>query len=123
MCNYKIYPEILPKHFSSIRVRSVRGNVSIVEEHINLAGKKFVIMAKHVMNPHALHEMFVIGGDLKGTVVRQNFSIVKDTTVVTTDVNVKLNLLMKIKSIFDYNQFEREYRTIMDDFATTVNNS
>ena len=41
----------------------MRDDVSIVEEHIMLAGRELVMMTKHVIKPHELHEVFVIGGD------------------------------------------------------------
>ena len=66
LSNYEDYQKLLPQYFPSIRVRSVRNNVSVVEEHLNLGDKELVIMAKHVIEEPVLHDVFVIGGDAKG---------------------------------------------------------
>ncbi len=46
--NFQEFEKILPKYFPSIRVRSVRGDTAVVEEHVRLAGKEIVMMTKHV---------------------------------------------------------------------------
>ena len=45
---YENYEKLFPQHFPSVRVRSVRNNTSVVEEHIVLGDQELVIMAKHV---------------------------------------------------------------------------
>ena len=59
--------DYLPQHFPSVRIRSVRGNVAVVEEHMNLGERELLIMAKHVSEEPVLHDVFVIGGDAKGS--------------------------------------------------------
>lgn len=121
MCCFRGYSESFPQHFPSIRVRSVRGDVAVVEEHLNLGGRRLVIMAKHVSRPPVAHDMFVIGGDLKGTNVRQVFSTVGEDTLVVTDVNLKLGLALGIKSAFGHrDQYKRDYGAILDDLATAA---
>ena len=136
MCNFKRYPELIPQHFPSIRIRSVRGNVAVVEEHMNLGGRQLVIMAKHVSRPPSIHDMFVIGGDIKGTSMRQKFSVVgegdnnnnndddddddDDYTQVVTDVNLKLGLAGGIKSVLDPSRYERDYGAILRDLAAAA---
>ncbi len=48
LSNYENYQKLIPQHYPSVRVRSVRENISVVEEHMNLGDREFVIMAKHV---------------------------------------------------------------------------
>ena len=71
--NYENYEKLIPRHFPSIRVRSVRGDVSVVEERLMLGDTELLIMAKHVSKEPVLHEVFVIGGDAKGSQIRQEF--------------------------------------------------
>ncbi len=42
--NFKEFEKTLPKYFPSIRIRSVRGDIAIVEEHVRLAAKEIVMM-------------------------------------------------------------------------------
>ena len=46
--NYEEFEKTLPQYFPSIRVRSQRDNVAVVEEHLRVAGKELVMMTKHV---------------------------------------------------------------------------
>ena len=67
VCNPGSYQNLIPHHYPSVRVMSVRGDTSVAEEHVVLDGRELVIMAKHVATPPYRHETFVIGGDAKGS--------------------------------------------------------
>ena len=122
LSNYENYQKLIPQHFPSIRVRSVRGNISVVEEHMNLGDLELVIMAKHVTTEPALHEVFVIGGDAKGSYIKQQFIEVSEGTKIIVDVDLKLKGKMKMSSMFGKNKFEQDYAKILDDFAKIVEN-
>ena len=117
LANYKNYQKLIPQHFPSVRVRSVRGNISVVEEHMNLGKKELLIMAKHVSTEPALHEIFVIGGDAKGSHIRQQFIEISEGTKIIVDVDLKLGRKIKISSVFGKNKFKEDYLKILDDFA------
>jgi coenzyme Q-binding protein COQ10 len=104
LSNYENYQKLIPQHFPSIRVRSVRGNISVVEEHMNLGDLELVIMAKHVTTEPALHEVFVIGGDAKGSYIKQQFIEVSEGTKIIVDVDLKLKGKMKMSSMFGKNK-------------------
>jgi len=120
--NYENYQKLLPQHFPSIRIRSVRENVSIVEEHLNLCGREFIIMAKHVTNSPVLHEVFVIGGDVKGSYIKQQFVNLSEGIKIIVDVNLKFNGKMKIFGILEKNKIGQGYEEIIDDFVKIVEN-
>ncbi len=122
LSNYENYQKLIPQHFPSIRVRSVRGNISVVEEHMNLGDLELVIMAKHVTTEPALHEVFVIGGDAKGSHIKQQFIEVSEGTKIIVDVDLKLKGKMKISSMFGKNKFEQDYAKILDDFVKIIEN-
>jgi coenzyme Q-binding protein COQ10 len=120
--NYENYEKLTPQHFPSIRVRSVRGDVSIVEERLMLGDIELLIMAKHVSKKPVLHEVFVIGGDAKGSQIRQEFIQLENGTKVLVDVNLKFKGKMKISNMFRTNDFKRDYSKILDDFAKISEN-
>ena len=122
LSNYENYQKLIPQHFPSVRVRSVRGNVSIVEEHMNLGDKELLIMAKHVTEKPTLHEIFVIGGDSKGSYIKQQFIEISEGTKIIVDVDLKLNGKMKISNMFGKNKFEENYAKILDDFVKITKN-
>jgi len=122
LSNYENYEKLIPQHFPSVRVRSVRGNVSVVEEHMNLGDLELLIMAKHVTKEPVLHEVFVIGGDAKGTHIKQQFIEISGGTKIIVDVDLKLKGKMKMSSIFGKNKFEQDYTKILDDFVKIAEN-
>ena len=115
--NFENYQKLFPQHFPSIRVRSIRDNISVVEEHMNFGGDELVIMAKHVTNEPTLHEIFVIGGDAKGSHFKEEFLEIQEGTKVIVNVDLKFKGKMKISKLFGKNKFEENYAKILDDFA------
>jgi len=120
--NYEDYEKLIPQHFPSIRVRSVRGDVSVVEERLVLGDIELLIMAKHVSKEPVLHEVFVIGGDAKGSKIRQEFIQLENGTKILVDVDLKFKGKMKISSMFRKNDFKRDYSKILDDFVKLAEN-
>ena len=120
--NYENYEKLTPQHFPSIRIRSVRGNVSVVEERLMLGDTELLIMAKHVSKEPVLHEVFVIGGDAKGSKIRQEFIQLENGTKILVDVDLKFKGKMKISAMFGKNDFKRDYSKILDDFVKLAEN-
>ena len=120
--NYENYPRLVSQHFPSIRVRSVRDSIAVVEEHLNLGGKELVIMSKHVSQKPLLHEIFVIGGDAKGTHIKQQFVELPQGTKIIINVNLNLKGKMKIGLMFNKKKFENDYAKIIDDFVKIAEN-
>jgi len=120
--NFENYQKLFPQHFPSIRIRSVRNDVSVVEEHFNLGSKELLIMAKHVSKTPVLHEVFVIGGDVKGSHIQEQFIDVLDGTKILVDVNLKLKGKMKIQGLFRKNKFQLDYEQILNDFIKSAEN-
>ena len=121
LSNYENYQKLIPQHFPSVRVRSVRGNVSVVEEHLNLGDKELVVMAKHVTKEPVLHEIFIIGGDAKGSYIKQQFIEIPEGTKIIVDVDLKLGKI-KMANMFRKNNLEENYSKILDDFAKIAEN-
>ena len=120
--NYENYEELFPQYFPSIRRRSTRDEVSVVEEHVNLGGKEFVIMAKHVCKKPRLHEVFVIGGEAKGTHIKEKFIEIPEGTKILIDVNLKLKGQMRISTLFGKNVSQDDYVQIVNDFIKNAEN-
>ncbi|MFQ5440399.1 MAG: SRPBCC family protein [Nitrosopumilaceae archaeon] len=120
LSNYENYEKLFPQHFPSVRVRSVRNNTSVVEEHIVLGDQELVIMAKHVRDEPNLHEIFVIGGDLKGSYFKHVFLELSEKTKIIVDIDLKLKGKMKISFAFKKNKFEKSYSKILNDFIKVI---
>ena len=97
----------------------MRGDTSVVEEHLML-GTELVIMAKHVIHEPSIHEIFIIGGDAKGSHIHQQFLEHSEGTKILVDVDLKLKGKMKISGLFSKNRFEENYGILLDDFIKTA---
>ena len=115
--NYENFQKILPQYYPSIRIISVRGNVSVVEEHLQIAGRELVMMVKHVIDEPILHEIFVIGGDAKGTHIIKRYESIPHGTKLTLEIDWKLKGMMKLSNFFGKNKVLNDYSKIIDEFA------
>ena len=120
--NFENYQRIIPQHYPSVRIRSMRGDVSVVEEHLILGDLELLIMAKHVSQKPILHEVIVIGGDAKGSRIRQEFIELEKGTKILVDVDLKFKGKMKISTMFGKNNFKQDYGDVLDDFVKLAEN-
>ena len=117
--NYENFQKILPQYYPSIRTISVRGNVSVVEEHLVIGGRELVMMIKHVINDPILHELFVIGGDAKGTHITNRYEQLANGTKLILEVEWKIKGMMKITDLSG-KKIADEYSKIVDKFIEMI---
>ena len=115
--NYNNYEKLVPQYFQSIRIRSVRDNIAVVEEHLKLGDVEFLFMAKHVATPSILHEVYVIGGKSKGSYIRQEFIEIPEGTKILVDVKLKLTGTMRIPKFLGKSKLSENYSNMLDEFA------
>ena len=115
--NYEQYEKLIPKYFPSIRIRSVRGETAVVEEHLKLGELELILMSKHVSKPNVLHEVYVIGGKSKGSYIRQEFIEIPEGTKILVDVDLKLMGMMKIPKLLDKSKLSQNYSNLLDDLG------
>ena len=116
--NYNNYEKLVPQYFQSIRIRSVRDNIAVVEEHLKLGEIEFLFMSKHVATPSILHEVYVIGGKSKGSYIRQEFIEIPEGTKILVDVKLKLTGTMRIPKFLGKSKLSKNYSNMLDEFAT-----
>ncbi len=115
--DFECLPKIIPKHFPSVRILSSRDNISVVEEHRVLADRELVMMTKHVVTRPYMHEFFVIGGDAKGSHIRERFSRVVGGTKIVVDADLKFRGMLQAMWYFHRRNIVVEYEDILDKFA------
>lgn len=120
--NYKSLQKILPQFFPSIRIISVRSNTILVEEHLKLAGKEFIVMAKHVVDEPNNHDIFIIGGDLKGTHITERYEQTSNGTRIRVIGNFKPKVSMRLAGFFSKTKVENEFSKIMDELILIAEN-
>jgi hypothetical protein len=115
--NYENFEKTLPQYFPSIRIRSVRDDVAIVEEHVRVSGRELVMMTKHVTKYPELHEVFVIGGDAKGSYIVERYESIKEGTKISVEANLKMRGHLKLVAFFGKSKIQKGFVNIMDEFA------
>lgn len=123
VANYESFEKLLPNYFPSIRVRSVRDNVSVVEEHLKIGDKELVMTTKHITNYPETHEVLVIGGDAKGSHVIEKYEKIANGTKIVVDVDIKLKGIMLIAGLLGKQKIASEYGKILDEFAKIIESS
>jgi len=104
--NYELFSKIIPEYYSSITRRSSRDNVSIVAEHLKLLDEEFIIMVKHTITQHDIHESIVVGGDVKGSYIKENFSSSADGTLLKVEAEIKQKSCKKLMSYVKGKNFD-----------------
>jgi len=118
--NYESFQKNLPQFFPSIRVVSVRPNTTLAEEHLKLAGKELLVMAKHVIDEPAIHETFFVGGDAKGTHITEEYEQTPKGTRIVVTVDFKGSV--RLTRISGKSKFEEEFSRIMDELILIAEN-
>lgn len=117
VANYENFEKILPQYFPSVRIRSVRDNTAVVEEHLVFGGRELVMMTKHITKYPELHEVFVIGGDAKGSHIVEQYEKVPEGTKMTVNADLNLKGILKIAGLFGKKRILAEYDGIVEAFA------
>lgn len=115
--DYENYQKLFPQYFPSVRILSTRNEVSVVEEHMILGDKELVMMTKHIIQEPHIHEIFVIGGDAKGTHIVEKFEQMPNGTKLFVEVDFKLKANMKISNLLGKYKIEDNYSKILDEFV------
>lgn len=117
IANYESLQQIMPKYYPSIRVRSVRDNVAIVEEHLKLGGKELVMTTKHVSKYPESHDVFVLGGDAKGSHISEIYEKTDQGTKLTITADIKLGTIAKLSGMVAKSKIESDYNAMIEDFC------
>ena len=114
MANYEGLQSVMPKYFPSIRVRSIRDNVAIVEEHLRLGQKELVMTTKHITKYPETHDIHVLGGDIKGSHISEIYEKTDDGTKLTITADIKLK---GIQAMLGKSKIESDYHTMIEEFC------
>jgi coenzyme Q-binding protein COQ10 len=117
VANYENFQNILPQYFPSIRIRSIRENVAVVEEHLKLGDRELVMTTKHVTKYPETHEVIVLGGDAKGSHIVERYEKVQEGTKLIVDADIRLSGIMVIAGILAKKKIASDFGKIIDEFA------
>ena len=108
--NFENFQKLFPDFYPSILIKSIRDESSLVAEHFKLHDTEFITMSKHFTTKPHLHEMRVVGGDLKGSSINEIFSFDNGKTFlkVNAELDVKSSRFSKnnlygesLKNLYD----------------------
>jgi len=118
LSNFENFEKLLPDYYPSIHIKSVRGESSLVSEHLKLHDKEFVIMAKHFNDAPHTHEMRVVGGDIKGSyIIERIFPIESETKIV---VEAKINTGKRFGGILKDDHYNTALKDLYDEIISII---
>ena len=120
------FEKMLPEFYSSITVKSIRDESSLVVEHLHLSGNEFVIMAKHFIERPNQHQMRVIGGDIKGSYITESLTPIKGSNSSNSQTKLIVNAEIKIprglKDTFKKPDYKNELEKLYQKFIEVIEN-
>jgi len=117
VANYENFQNILPQYFPSIRVRSVRDNIAVVEEHLRLGSRELIMTTKHITKYPESHDVFVLGGDAKGSHISETYEKTDRGTLLTVIADIKLGGTVKIAGFFGNSKIKSEFGKVINEFC------
>ena len=120
--DYESHQKTFSEFFPSVRIISVRPTTTLAEIHLNLSGKEFVVMAKHVIEKPTLHEIFFVGGDAKGTHIIEKYDEVESGTKITLTVDFKYKGTLRFSGLLGKGNIENNFSKILDNFIKIAEN-
>ncbi len=115
--DFENLPKIIPSFFKFVNIKSSRDDVLVVEQHIQLGSENFIMMTKHVLDKPHVHEVFVVGGDAKGTHITERFSSVQEGTKMNVEVDFKLKGAKKISNLIVPKNYKQNFIESYDEFG------
>lgn len=126
LTDFENFEKLLPEFYSSISVKSIRNESSLVAEHLHLLGNEFVIMAKHFSEPPNKHQMRVVGGDIKGSFITELIIPlnVKDELNPQTKISVDAEIKTPkgLKNTFKKQDYSSELENLYQKFVDVIEN-
>jgi coenzyme Q-binding protein COQ10 len=75
------------------------------------------MMAKHVTKYPEIHEVFVVGGDAKGSHIVEKYEKILEGTKLTVDADLKLCGMMRIAEFFGKQKIALEFGKVIDELV------
>jgi len=120
LTDFENFEKMLPNYYTSITTKSIRDESSLVVEHLHLAGNEFIMMAKHFMKSPVIHEMRVVGGDIKGSHIIEKLDQVNGKTKIFVDASINVSKRTKIS--FKKSNYEDEIKKLYQKFIEYIEN-
>ncbi len=75
------------------------------------------MMTKHITRYPELHEVFVIGGDAKGSHIIERYQSISTGTKIIVDVELKLSGKLRIANYLAKGRLQKSFAKKLDEFA------
>lgn len=117
--DYEAFPDLMPKRFAHVKVRSRRGQVAVVEERLVVAGRALHLLARHEARGMT-HSVSVLGGPARGSVFTEEYSESGNGTLMKMDARVRLRGALLLAQPFAAGRIRREIASGAQEFAAAA---
>jgi coenzyme Q-binding protein COQ10 len=117
MSNPEIYPTVLPENYKSIKIVENQTNVIISEEVVQERGITTKLLVKHILTPNQIHQIEILDGDAKGSIVTTKFIDIGDnTTKISVIMEIKLKGILGVFSDMTHANYNSAFNNIILNF-------
>ena len=121
--DFENLPRNLPEFFKSVKVLSKEGNTIVIEESARMAGRDIVQTTKHILTPPEKHEVFIMDGDAKYSLIAETYQSISEGTKITVDGDFNLAGKLKLVGFLAKGKIEKSISEVIDAFAKIVEHS
>ena len=116
------FHHIMPDYFKSLEIVEENQYGMIVNEKISFLGLSLNVRTKHVIIYPNIHEVHILSGPTKGTSFIESYIPSEHGTVVTINVNLKFNGILKFFPFLQRILAKKMFQTL-DEFIRSAESS
>jgi len=120
MVDIENYPNILPKNIISVKILNVTNTsfekIIYAEEKLVESGITTTVIVRHSIVDNQGHEIQVMSGDAKGTVIKQTFREINNGTEIKTDIQIRIGGILAPFGALTSGNMESALNTALDNF-------
>lgn len=113
LTNFENFQKKAPKFYPHLKIKSRRDNVYVIEQHLILGEKEFVMMTKHIVTYPRSHDFYVIGGDCKGSHLKEEFIEINGTTKIRLTGEFKVPRIFFLKKAITQEELKDSFKGIV----------
>lgn len=118
--DFQNLPKKFPMIFKSITVEKIEGNTILTKESTRLAGRDIEQTVKHILAPSEKHEVMILEGDAKDSIIIERYETVPEGTKITIEGDFKLAGKLKLVGFLAKGKIEKGINEVLDEVSKVV---
>lgn len=117
MANVSEYNLIFPQNVISVNISNQTNDTIYANETLQESYIRTTLYAKHTFHPYDLQTIEILGGDAKGTIIKNSFEDYGNTTKLTTTINLNLQGKLFLIKYLPKSEFENHISNMLNSLV------